>query len=106
MAFINRFKDLTALKQKVYTAPAGKEAVIHAIFVTPKDGVSSTLISTNVEATDLSLGYIGRNIPLVEGGTLYYPKPVNLAAGESLECACASDGDAEIFASILEQDAS
>lgn len=98
MAFKNATLVLTAAEQIVYTVPAGKEAVVHSLFVTP-------LVPDTTVTLKAAGGHIGKDLPLVEGGSLYYPKPANLADGETLVAACGVDGDAEIFLSILEQDA-
>ena len=102
MAFINKPLLLTDTLATVYTCPALKEAVIHAVYVTPL--VSSTTVDLKAGASG-STGYIGKDVPLVAGGTLYFPKPVNLAAGEILEAKTLVSSDSEIFLSILEKDA-
>lgn len=102
MAFKNDITTLTDTLATLYTVPSLKEAVIHAIYVTPV--VSSTTVDIKAGPSG-STGYIAKNVPLVDGGTLYLPKPVNLAASEIIEAKCAVSSDAEIFLSILEVDA-
>ena len=97
MAFKNAGGNLTAALVTQYTCPSGKEAVIHAIFVTPL--VASTTVDIKVAGI-----YIGKNIPIVEGGSLYYPKPANLEASDTIQALAAVASDAEIFISILEKD--
>lgn len=102
MPFINKTISLTASLATIYTVPALKEAVIHAVYVTPV--VPTTTVDLKAGASGAT-GYVGKDVPLVEGGTLFWPKPVNLAAGEILEAKAAVLNDAEIFLSILEKDA-
>lgn len=94
------FKNVTVVAdgtlQTVYTVPASTEAVVHSIFITPK------VASTNVDLK-AGGGYIGYRLPAVLGGTLFYPKPANLEAGDTLQFLADNSGDAEIFISILEQ---
>ena len=96
MAFKNAQATLTGTLATVYTCPASTEAVVHAIYITP-----------HVAETDIDLkaagGWLGEEVPLVKGGTLFFPKPVNLVAGETIQAKCAVASDASIFASILEQ---
>lgn len=96
MAFKNVPLAADGTLQTVYTVPSGYEAVVHAIFITPK--VASTYIDLKAGG-----GYIGYRIPLVLGGTLYYPKPANLEATDTIQFLADNSGDAEIFISILEQ---
>lgn len=95
------FKNITAVMSNtlttVYTVPANKEAVVHAIFITPKVG------STNIDLK-AGGGYIGYRVPLVLGGTIFYPKPANLEASDTIQALCDVASDAEIFLSILEKD--
>lgn len=102
MAFKNDTQSLTAALATLYTVPASKESVIHAIYVTPV--VASTHVTIKAGASG-STGFVCKDVPLVAGGTLYFPKPVNLAAAEIIEASCDTDDDAEIFLSILEKDA-
>lgn len=96
MAFKNVPAVMAATLTTIYTVPAGQEAVVHAIFVTPKVG------STNIDLK-AGGGYIGYRVPLVLGGTLFYPKPANLEAGDTIEALCDVAADADIFLSILEK---
>jgi len=97
MAFKNAGGNLTASLVTQYTCPAGKEAVVHAIFITPL--VLETTIDIKVAGI-----YIGKDIPIVAGGSLYYPKPANLEDGDTIQALCAVASDAEIFISVLEKD--
>ncbi len=101
MAFINKEALLTSTLATIYTVPAGKEAVIHAIYFTPLVATTDVTLKAGVSG---STGHVGKEVPLVEGGTLFYPKPVNLAAAEILEAKCLVSSDVEIFISILEKD--
>ncbi len=101
MAFINDTTILTNALVTLYTVPALKEAVIHAIYVTPVVAETSVTIKAGASG---STGHIAKEVPIVLGGTLYFPKPVNLAAGEIIEANCLVSSDAEIFLSILEKD--
>jgi len=100
MAFKNVTLSLPAALTTVYTCPAGKEAVIHAIFVTPL--VDDTTVTIKAGSPG-NTGHVGKDIPLVAGGSLYYPKPVNLAENEIIEAQTVTNDDCEIFLSILEQ---
>jgi len=102
MAFINKTAVLTDTLATVYTVPALKEAVVHAVYFTPLVASTEVTIKAGVSG---STGHIGKDVPLVAGGTLFFPKPVNLAAGEILEAKATVSSDAELFLSILEKDA-
>jgi len=97
MAFKSFTQASTTSLATIYTVPAGKEAVIHAIFVTPKVATANVDIKAGG-------GYIGYRIPLVLGGTLFYPKPANLEAGDVIQFLGDVAGDSEIFISVLETD--
>ncbi len=102
MAFKNAAGVLTTVMTSIYTCPAGKEAVVHSIFATPL--VPVTTVSLQFTDAALLSTHIGKDIPLIAGGSLYYPKPMNLEAGESLDASCQANGDIEFVMSILEQD--
>lgn len=103
MAYINKTRTLNiAFGLPLYTVPAGKEAVVHAIYMTPMVD-TQTWVTLKAGAVG-STGHIGREIPAVKGGAPFWPKPVNLATGEIIEAACLADGDIEAFLSILEKD--
>ena len=102
MAFKNAAAVLTTVMTPVYTCPAGKEAVVHSIFATPMVAVTSVSVAFTNAA--LLTTHIGKEIPVITGGSLYFPKPMNLAAGESLDASCQVNGDIEFVISILEQD--
>lgn len=101
MAFINAHLKLQATMQQVYLVPAGQEAVVHAIFATPL--VPSSTVSVQIKDAAVQTAFIGKDMPLTTGGTLYFPKPINLAAGESLEASCAVNDDVDLVISVLEQ---
>lgn len=101
MAFTNQFGTINQALNTFYTCPVGFEAVVHSVFISPN--VANTLITLGVQNVALAFGPIVKDVPLIYGGTLYFPKPVNLAAGESIQASCSLNADAEIFLSILEQ---
>lgn len=101
MAFKNAKLKLQAAMGTVYTCPAGQEAVIHSIICTPL--VAESDVSVQVKDTGLATAFIGKDMPLVAGGSLYFPKPLNLAAGEAIEAQCTVNDDVDMVISLLEQ---
>ena len=97
MAFKTVAASSAATLTTLYTVPASKEAVVHAIFITPK--VAETKV--DIKANGF---YIGYRIPLVLGGSLFYPKPANLETGDTIQALTDVAADCDIFLSILEKD--
>ena len=102
MAFKNAAFNLQVAMNPIYTCPVGKEAVVHSIFATPL--VATTTVSIQFTDSGLTSTSIGKEVPLVFGGSLYYPKPLNLKAGESIDASCLVNNDVDFVISVLEKD--
>lgn len=101
MAFLNAQLRLQTIMAPIYTCPAGQEAVVHSILVTPL--VLSSTVSLQLKNAALETAFIGKDMPLIEGGSLYFPKPLNLAAGEAIEASCLANDDVDVVVSVLQQ---
>jgi len=104
MAFLQRQKAILTTATPIYTTPASKEAVVHALFISNINGTNS--VNVTIEVTDTSAATtmkIGYNLPVPAQSTLVLDKPINLETGDILKITAASVNDIEAVASILEQ---
>lgn len=103
----NTFKNagtaIGASRTTLYTAPAGTQAVIHAIYISNVDGESTADVSIEI-TTDGGTTYfhVAKTVPVPADATLILDKPMNLEAGDILALTASVAGDLEVFASILE----
>lgn len=86
----------------IYTAPAGKIAVIHTIIVS---NTALTPETVSIELVDASAGTaykIVTHVPIPSGSSLSIPKPINLESGDSIRVIASTVGTLEAVASVLE----
>ena len=87
----------------LYTCPSGKEAVIHALYLSNIDGTNS--VTADIEITidgGTTYRYIGKTLAVPADSTLIPDKPINLEAGDILAITASATGDLEAVCSILE----
>jgi hypothetical protein len=86
----------------LYTVPAQTTAVVHAIVIA---NITSSPVSATVQFIDASGSTTFRLVtdaPIPAGGSLYFPKPINLEAADSIRIVASNSASIEAFASILE----
>lgn len=71
-------------RELVYESPALTQSVIHSIYVSNSDAVLDVSVDIEVEKTGVVFKYLGRNLPVPNGGTLVFDKPITIAAGEKI----------------------
>lgn len=104
MAFLSRGTTITTGGDTIYTCPASKEAVIHALFISNVDGSTSATVTIEVYDSSATTTYkIGLNLPVPAQSTLVLDKPINLETGDYVTLTAVVNGDLEAVASILEQ---
>ena len=84
-AFKNAGAAIGTTRTDVYTCPAATEAVIHAVYLSNVDGVSS--VDATIEVYDNSgttYYHVGKTIPVPADSTLVLDKPINLEASDKL----------------------
>lgn len=102
-AFKNAGAAIAASRTDVYTCPASTEAVIHAVYLSNVDGVSS--VDATVEVYDSSAAtyyHVGKTLPVPADSTLVLDKPINLNASDKLTVTASAASDLECFISVLE----
>ena len=87
-----------------YTCPGGTTAVVHAIYLSNVDGTNDATISISVSgsANFDHRSYILKTVDVPADSTVVVEKPINLGAGDKLETQASTNGDIDVFASILE----
>ena len=86
----------------IYGAPTATTSVIHTLLIS---NTSSVTQDVTVQVIDISASTSFRilaNAPIPAGGSLYFPKPINLETGDSVRITASTAGTLEAFASILE----
>jgi hypothetical protein len=102
-SFKNAGIQVGATRTTLYTCPAGKEAVIHALYLSNVDGTNSADVDIEVTIDGGSTyRYVGKTIPVPADSTLILDKPINLEASDILAITASASGDVEAFASVLE----
>jgi predicted phage tail protein len=102
-AFKNAGAAVAASRTDIYTCPAATEAVIHAVYLSNVDGVSS--VDATVEVYDSSAAtyyHVGKTLPVPADSTLVLDKPINLNASDKLTVTASAASDLECFISVLE----
>ena len=92
--------DITTL----YTCPAATTAVVHAVYLSNKDGTNDANISLSVSgsANFQTRRYLLKTVDVPADSTVVVEKPINLGVGDKLETQASADNDIDVFASILE----
>ena len=104
MAFLSRGKIRTDAGDIVYTCPASKEAVVHALFISNVDGADSATVTIEVyNDSDAQPFRVGLDLPVPAQSTLVLDKPINLEVNDYLKITASANLDIEAVASILEQ---
>ena len=102
-AFKNKGISLTATAQTMYTAPAGTQSVVNALFLTNitdgYEGLVTIIVNDTSASTDYNILY---RAPVPPGSTLTFDKPINLEAGDSLKVLASSADIMTAFLSVLE----
>jgi len=102
-AFKNAGAAIGTSRTEIYTCPSATEAVIHAVYLSNIDGVSS--VDATVEIYDSSgttYYHVGKTLPVPADSTLVLDKPINLEASDKLTVTASAAGDLECFISVLE----
>ena len=88
----------------MYTCPVATTAVVHAIYLSNVDGTNDATISISVSgsANFDHRSYILKTVDVPADSTVVVEKPINLGAGDKLETQASTNGDIDVFASILE----
>ncbi len=97
--------NISTSGDELYTCGAGKECLVHALYLSNIDGTSS--VDATVEVTfDGGTTYVpvAKTIPIPADSTLILDKPLNLEAGDKVKITASVAGDLSVFASILEID--
>jgi hypothetical protein len=86
----------------LYTAPSSTSSVVHAMIIA---NTSSSPQNVTVQMIDASASTSFRlltNAPIPVGGSLFFPKPINLEVGDSIRITGSTSATLEAYASILE----
>jgi len=101
--FINATLAVTTSLVTIYTAPALTESICHSLYFSNIDGVASPNVDIVLyDVSKLTEFFIGNNLSIPPGATLYFDKPINLEAGDEIRVSASANGDVEAVASILE----
>ena len=95
--------DISITGDEIYTCGAGKQCLVHALYLSNIDGTNS--VNATVEVTfDGGTTYvpIAKTVPVPADSTLILDKPLNLEAGDKVKVTASVAGDLSAFASILE----
>lgn len=101
--FINAGAEIGTTDTVLYTCPAGKTAVVHALFVTNVDGTDPSMV--DIKATvdgGTTYRHIAKTIPVPQDTTFTLDKPVNLGPGDKLTLKASDAAFIEAFASVME----
>jgi hypothetical protein len=87
----------------LYTCPAGKESVIHALYISNIDGLNPA--EATIEITidgGTTYRHVGKTLNVPEDSTLVFDKPINLEAGDILAVTSSTASTLEAVCAILE----
>ena len=101
--FKNAGVQVGTSRTTLYTCPAGKQAVIHALYLSNTDGTSP--VSADIEITidgGTTYRYIGKTLLVPEDSTLIPDKPINLEAADVLAITASAASRLEAVCAILE----
>jgi hypothetical protein len=86
----------------IYTTPSATTSVVHTLIIS---NTSSQPQNVTVQFIDVSASTSFRlltNAPIPVGGSLFFPKPINLEAGDSIRVTGSNPATLEAYASILQ----
>ena len=88
----------------LYTCPSATTAVVHAVYLSNKDGTNDANISLSVSgsANFQTRRYLLKTVDVPADSTVVVEKPINLGIGDKLETQASANNDIDVFASILE----
>ena len=97
--------DIGVYGEAVYTAPAGKKAIVISLQVSNKDSEAVTIDTSFYDATDTEYAYMGLGLT-ISAGTSISPlvDKVVLNAGDSLYIKASVAGSVDVFGSVIEID--
>lgn len=102
-AFKNAGAEIGTTDTILYTCPAGKTAVVHALFITNVDGTDPSMVDIKVTIDGgTTYRHIGKTIPVPQDTTFTLDKPINLEAGDKLALKASDAAFIEAFASVME----
>jgi hypothetical protein len=86
----------------IYTTPSATSSVVHTLIIA---NTSAQPQNVTVQMVDVSTSTSFRlltNAPIPVGGSLFFPKPINLEAGDAIRITASTSASLEAYASILE----
>lgn len=87
----------------LFTCPAGKECIVHALYLSNVDGTSSADVDIEVTVDGGSTyRYVGKTLPVPADSTLVLDKPLNLEASDILAVTASAASDIEAYCAVLE----
>lgn len=86
----------------LYTAPAGKVGVVHALIVSNISVSPQTVTIRVIDASASSTFSIVTDAPIPVGGSISIPKPINLESGDAVRIIASTGSAIQAFASVLE----
>jgi len=75
---------LADTRELVYTSPVLTQSVIHSLYVSNSDPILDLTVDIELEKSGALFKYLGRNLPVPNGGTLVFDKPITISAGEKI----------------------
>ena len=102
-AFKNAGVQVGTTDTVLYTVPAGKTAVIHALYISNVDG--SIQGNADIKITidgGTTYMHVGKNIPVPPDSSFYLEKPINLESGDKIALISNVSNVLEVVASIME----
>lgn len=86
----------------LYTTPSSTSSVIHALIISNTSASPQNVTVQVVDASASTSFRLLTNAPIPVGGSLFFPKPVNLEVGDSIRITSSTASALEAYASILE----
>jgi hypothetical protein len=88
----------------IYTCTgSGKQATVHALFLSNIDGTNSVTVTVKVyDASATATATIMKDAVIEVGNTISFDKPINLQENDKIQVSAGATGDVEAFVSILE----
>lgn len=102
-AFKNAGVEIGTTNTVLYTCPAGKTAVIHALYISNVDDSIQGNVDIKVTIDGgTSYMHVGKNIPVPPESSFFLEKPINLESNDKIALVCNASNVLEVVASIME----
>lgn len=85
----------------IFVCGGSEQCTVHSVYISNLKTTTVTATLYMYDASATATATICLNAQIEASNTLVFDKPLNMAAGDKIQCSCGTSGDVGIFVSVL-----